>query len=62
MMQLTQSSAVQTVKGIEFKRVSPNDEGGFPGELYITSSYYVSQQDEIIMIWEATMPDEQPGF
>ena len=62
MMQIGTKTEIQMLNGVEFKRTSPHDEAGFPGEVQISSSYFVSPDNEIVMIWEARMPDEQEGM
>jgi len=50
---------ISNLPGIEFKRVSPHMECGFPGEITVYSYYLLSAQNQLVMKWEATMQDEQ---
>ncbi len=62
MLQIGTKTEIHMLNSVEFKRTSPHDEAGFPGEVQISSSYFVSPDNEIVMIWEARMPDEQDGM
>jgi len=44
-----------TLPGVEFTRVSPHLEMGYPCELTIHSSYLLSPNDELVLIHEASI-------
>ena len=45
-------------KGVKFTRTSPDGEEGFPGELKVSSWYLLSDNDKMLMVWEAEMNDK----
>ena len=58
MIELTPGQ-ISNLPGIEFRRVSPHMECGFPGEITIYSYYLVSAQNQLVMKWEASMQDDE---
>ena len=45
-------------KGIKFTRTSPAREEGFPGKLEVSSWYLLSEDDKLLMVWEAKVIDD----
>ena len=41
------------LKGIKFTRTSADGEEGYPGELKLAVYYMISEDDRILMYWEA---------
>ena len=50
-----EAGKISNLPGIEFKRVSPHMESGFPGEITIYSYYLLSSDNKLVMKWEASM-------
>ena len=44
--------------GVKFTRTSPNLEQEFPGVVEATSWYLINSANKLIMVWEASTPDE----
>lgn len=46
------------MNGVEFTYASENMDQGFPGNLSAKATYLVSNEDELVMTWEAILEGE----